>query len=80
MPSTKASAKTDLQAANLNPFASVAVAGGQQVHVHLTYAGVSPNLPGLIDAIETLYGAGKVTSEVDAGANARGILRLRVIP
>lgn len=78
MPSTKAAAKTDLQSTALNPLASTAVAGGQQVHVHFTFAGVSPNLPGLIDAIETLYGAGKVTSELDV--NARGTLRLRVIP
>ena len=80
MPSTKAQCKTDLQAASLNPFASTAVAGGQQVHVHFTFAGVSPNLPGLVDAIETLYGVGKVTAEGDVGGNARGVLRLRVIP
>lgn len=78
MPSTKATAKTDLQAANLNPMASQAVAGGQNVFVQLNYAGVSPNLPGLIDAIETLYGVGKVSSDGDT--TARGILRLRVVP
>jgi hypothetical protein len=27
---------TDLQAASLNPYGEVAVAGGQQIHVHLT--------------------------------------------
>jgi hypothetical protein len=78
MPSTKATAKTHLQATNLNPYAAQAVAGGQQVFVQLTYESVSPNLPGLIDAIETLYGAGKVSSDGDV--TARGILRLRVIP
>jgi hypothetical protein len=38
MPSTKAAAKTDLQAANLNPNAAQAVAGGQNVFVQLNYA------------------------------------------
>jgi hypothetical protein len=78
MPSTKAAAKTDLQATNLNPNAAQAVAGGQNVFVQINYANVSPNLPGLIDAIEGLYGAGKVSSDGDV--TARGILRLRVIP
>jgi hypothetical protein len=78
MPSTKAAAKTDLQATNLNPYGAQAVAGGQNVYLQINYANVSPNLPGLIDAIETLYGAGKVSSDGDV--TARSILRLRVIP
>jgi hypothetical protein len=41
MPSTKATAKTHLQATNLNPYAAQAVAGGQQVFVQLTYESVS---------------------------------------
>jgi hypothetical protein len=69
MPSTKAAAKTDLQATNLNPYAAQAVAGGQNVFLQINYATcrrtcVSPNLPGLIDAIDpaaALYGAGKVS-------------------
>jgi hypothetical protein len=80
MPSTKAQTKTDTQAATLNPFASTAVAGGQNVYLQIHYANVSPNLPGLVDAIETFYGAGKVTADADVGGNARGNLRLRVIP
>jgi hypothetical protein len=79
MPSSKATATTDAAAANLNPYGNAAVAGGQQVHLHLTFDGVSPDLDGLITAIETKYGSGKVSSEADAGGNARGILRLRII-
>jgi hypothetical protein len=77
MPATKATAKTQLQATGLNPYASTAVAGGQQVSILATFDGVSPNLPGLIDAVETLYGAGKVTAENDT--TARGVIRLRII-
>lgn len=77
MGQTKASCKSDLQATNLNPTASQAVAGGQIVTVDLVFeTGRSPNLPGLIDAIETLYGAGKVSSDLDT--TARGLMRLRV--
>jgi hypothetical protein len=77
MPQTKANAKTDLQAAGLNPNAQQAVAGGQNVTVLLTYeTGRNPNLPGLLDSIETLYGSGKVTNENDVAA--RAIIRLRV--
>jgi hypothetical protein len=78
MPASKASAKTNLQASNLNPYASQAVAGGQQVQLDITYAGVNPDLPGLLDVIETKYGAGKVTLESDVAS--RGMMRLRVIP
>jgi hypothetical protein len=77
VPQTKASCKTDLQGTNLNPNAQQAVAGGQNVTVLFTFeTGRNPNLPGLIDSIETLYGAGKVTSELDT--TARSIMRLRV--
>jgi hypothetical protein len=78
MPSTKAAAKTDLQAANLNPYAAQAVAGGQNVFVQLNYAERVAEPAGLIDAIEGLYGAGKVSSDGDVTASS--ILRLRVIP
>jgi hypothetical protein len=79
MPSTKAQATTDAAASNLNPYGNQAVAGNQVVQILLTYENVSPDLDGLITAIETKYGAGKVTSDLDSGANARGILRLRVV-
>jgi hypothetical protein len=79
MPSTKAQATTDYAAATLNPTGNLAVIGGQQVHIHLTFENVSPDLDGLLTAIETKYGAGKVTSEADSAANARGIMRLRVV-
>lgn len=78
MPQTKANAKTSTQAATLNPFASTAVAGGQTVTLNVVYAGVSPDIPGLLDALETKYGAGKVTLENDVAA--RGIYNLRIIP
>jgi hypothetical protein len=78
MPNTKANAKTQLQATTVNPYASVAVAGGQQVSILATFDGVSPDLPGLLDVIETKYGAGKVTAENDT--TGRGIIRLRIIP
>jgi hypothetical protein len=78
MPNTKANAKTQLQATTLNPYASVAVAGGQQVSILATFDGVSPDLPGLLDVIETKYGAGKVTAENDT--TGRGVVRLRIIP
>ena len=77
MPQTKAAATTDLAAANLNPYGNAAVIGGQQVHIHITFENVSPDLDGLLTAIETKYGAGKVTSELDS--TARGMMRLRVI-
>jgi hypothetical protein len=79
MPSSKATATTDYAAANLNPNGNAAVIGGQQVYLHLTFENVSPDLDGLVTALETKYGAGKVTSELDSGANARGIMRLRII-
>jgi hypothetical protein len=77
MPQNKANATTDLAAANLNPFGNVAVAGGQQVHISLTFENVSPDLDGLLTVIETKYGAGKVTNESDTAT--RGVLRLRVV-
>lgn len=77
MPKTKAAGKTDLTTATLNPNFNTAVAGGQNVLVLFTFeTGRSPNLGGLIDAIETLYGAGKVTFEEDTVAGGR--MRLRV--
>jgi hypothetical protein len=77
MPQNKANATTDLAAANLNPFGNQAVAGGQQVHISLTFENVSPDLDGLLTVIETKYGAGKVTNESDTAT--RGVLRLRVV-
>ena len=79
MPSTKAQATTDAAASSLNPFGNQAVAGNQVVQILLTFENVSPDLDGLVTAIETKYGSGKVTSDLDSGANARGILRLRVV-
>jgi hypothetical protein len=78
MPNTKANAKTQLQATTVNPYATTAVAGGQQVSILATFDGVSPDLPGLLDVIETKYGAGKVTAENDT--TGRGVMRLRIIP
>ena len=78
MPRTKANAETDMQAANLNPFGNTAVAGGQIVHLHINYVGVSPDIDGLLTVIETKYGSGKVTLEDDVAA--RGIYRLKVLP
>jgi hypothetical protein len=78
VPQTNANMITDLQAASLNPYGEVAVAGGQQIHVHLTVDSRTPDLDGLIAAITTFYGgATKVTNENDRGS--RGIVRLRVI-
>jgi hypothetical protein len=77
MPSSKAQAKTDLQATGLNPYGSLAVAGGQNATITMTFeTGRNPNLPGLLDAIETFYGAGKVTS--DGEVTAHSAMRLRV--
>ena len=77
MPQSKANMTTDLAAAGLNPYGNQAVAGGQQVHIHITFENVSPDLDGLLTAIETKYGAGKVTNEADVGA--MGVMRLRVV-
>lgn len=78
MPQTNANMITDLQAAGLNPSGNAAVAGGQQVHVHLTVEGVSPDIDGLVGAITTFYGgATKVTNENDRAA--RNLVRLRVV-
>lgn len=77
MPQTKANSKTDLQNTNLNPMAQQAVAGGGRAIITFLFdTGRNPNLPGLIDAIETLYGAGKVT--IDKDTTARNMLQLRV--
>lgn len=77
MPQGKAAAKTDMQATNLNPNATQAVAGGQVVHIALTFeTGRNPAIPTLLDAIETFYGAGKVTNDNDGAA--RSMYRLRV--
>lgn len=77
MPEGKTASKTDLQSTNLNPNAQQAVAGGQVVHLALTFeTGRNPNLPGLIDAVETFYGAGKVS--VDHDVSARGVYRWRI--
>jgi hypothetical protein len=78
MPSTKAAAKTDLQATNLNPNAAQAVAGGQNVFVQLNYAACRRTCRGSSTRSRRLYGAGKVSSDGDV--TARSILRLRVIP
>jgi hypothetical protein len=78
VPQTNANMITDLQASNLNPFGEVAVAGGQQIYIHLTVDGVTPNLDGLVAAITTFYGgATKVTNENDRAS--RGVVRLRVV-
>jgi hypothetical protein len=78
MPQTNANMITDLQASSLNPLGETAVAGGQQIHLHLTVDGVTPNLDGLVAAITTFYGgATKVTNENDRAS--RGIVRMRVI-
>ena len=77
MPQSKANMTTDLASANLNPMGNQAVAGGQQVYIHITFEGVSPDIDGLLTAIETKYGAGKVTNEADVGA--MGVMRLRVV-
>jgi hypothetical protein len=79
MPSSKATATTDYAASNLNPYGNAAVAGNQVVHIAMIFENVSPDLDGLVTALETKYGSGKVTSDLDSGANARGIMRLRVI-
>jgi hypothetical protein len=77
MPRSKANARTDMTSANLNPNAQQAVAGGQTSYLNMTFeTGRNPNIPGLLDAIETFYGAGKVTLDEDVAA--RGIYRLRV--
>ena len=77
MPSTKAQATTALQASNLSPYANQAVAGGTQAFINITFeTGRNPDLDGLLTAIETFYGAGKVTDEADTVA--RSIMRLRV--
>ena len=77
MPQGKTSAKTDMQAANLNPYANQAVAGGHTAHISLTFeSGRNPDLDGLLDAIETFYGAGKVTNDADTAT--RSVYRLRV--
>lgn len=78
MPKTKANAMTDLQAANLNPYANQAVAGGARASIDLLFeTGRNPDLDGLLNAIETFYGAGKVT--LDEDTVARNTMRLRVI-
>lgn len=77
MPQASAAARADLVAANLNPTFNTAVAGGQTVHIALTFdTGRAPNMGGLWDALITLYGAGKVTNEADT--NASGKYRWRV--
>lgn len=77
MAQTKANAKTDMQAAGLNPTANQSVAGGQVVTLALTYdTGRNPDLDGLLDAIETFYGAGKVSNDNDTAA--RQSYRLRI--
>lgn len=77
MPQTKANAKTDLQNTQLNPMAQQAVAGGQTVSLLIGFdTARNPNLPGLLDAIETFYGAGKITNNNDGAA--RGVYRLQV--
>jgi hypothetical protein len=78
MPSSKAAATTDLANAALNPLANQSVAGGHTAHLSITFnTGRNPDLDGLLTAIETFYGAGKVSSDLDT--NARSVLRLRVI-
>ena len=78
MPQANAAMITDLQASALNPLGETAVVGGQQIHIHLTVEGVTPNLDGLVAAITTFYGgATKVTNEDETAS--RGIVRLRVI-
>jgi hypothetical protein len=76
-PQTKAAATTDLQAAGLNPYGNQAVAGGVFANITLVFeTGRNPDLDGLLTAIESHYGAGKVT--IDTDTTARQNMRLRV--
>lgn len=78
MPSTKAKGTTDLQSALLSPYANQSVAGGVFATLTMTFeTGRNPDLDGLLGAIETFYGAGKVT--LDEDTVARNNMRLRVI-
>ena len=74
---TKAQMTTDLQNAALNPHANQPVAGGHTAHFHFTFeTGRNPDLDGLLTAIETFYGAGKISGDTDV--TARSVVRLRV--
>ena len=77
MPQTQAQIVSDLQAAGLNPMANLASSGGHTASILLTFdAGRNPDLDGLVAAIGTFYGAGKVTGDLDT--TARNNMRLRV--
>ena len=78
MPQTKAQVVADLQDAVLNPMANQAAAGGHSASIMLTFdTGRNPDLDGLVTAIETFYGAGKISGEMDR--TSRSNIRLRVI-
>jgi hypothetical protein len=78
VPQTKAQVVTDLQSALLNPMANQAATGGHNASIQLTFdSGRNPDLDGLVSAIETFYGAGKISGEADT--TARSVIRLRVI-
>lgn len=77
MTQTKANAKSQMQDAGQNPYGNQAVAGGQVVFLALTFeTGRNPDVDGLLDAIETFYGAGKISNDVDTAT--RSNYRLRV--
>jgi hypothetical protein len=77
MPRSYANAAADAAASNLNPTGNLAVAGGQVVQLLITYeTGRNPDLDGLLGALQTFYGSGKVTGDDDVVS--RGIMRLRV--
>jgi hypothetical protein len=73
MPQTSAQARADLTKAELqNP--SVAVAGGQSIHIHLVYdTGKIPNLPGVVGRFDRPLWCGKAPQR-------RGHERARRVP
>lgn len=83
MPKSGASLRSQLTERNTNPQRNVAstpgvLRPGQYVHVDLIFQGVQFNPEDIFDALETKYGAGKISSDFDT--LSMGNLQFRITP
>lgn len=75
MPQTGTATRTDMANRTLNP--SRTVPGGQVITLNLILDGVAFEPEDLFDALETLYGSGKVRNEHEVAAG--NVFHLRIV-
>lgn len=77
MPRTNSEVTADLNVAQLHP-PSLVAGGGSIVHVMLRFNGVNGTPTAIRQALESQFGAGKVTSDRDV--MARGVYQFTINP